>query len=115
MVGSEAPIWVMETNPFAPKVVGTIYEKTFSHCGIATEGHENPVSITDGNEVYIMSIIASSRRRRKFSRQSPIKTIERIKGIINTIVVSILLRTGMPKRGITIPKIMSKMTIARAK
>ena len=115
MVGSEAPIWVMETNPFAPKVVGTIYEKTFSHCGIATEGHEKPVSITEGNEVYIMSIIASSRRRRKLSRQSPIKTIERIKGIINTIVVSILLRTGIPKRGITIPKIMSKMTIARAK
>ena len=38
MVGSEAPIWVMEINPFAPKVVGTIYEKIFSHCGIATEG-----------------------------------------------------------------------------
>ena len=105
----------MEINPFAPKVVGTMYEKTFSQSGIATEGHEKPVSITAGNEVYIMSIIASSRRRRKLSRQSPIKTIERIKGIINTIVVSILLRTGIPKRGITIPKIMSKMTIARAK
>ena len=115
MVGSEAPIWVIDTNPFAPKVVGTIYEKTFSHCGIATEGHEKPVSITDGSEVYIMSIIASSRRRRKFSRQSPIKTIERIKGIIKTKVLSIELRTGMPNNGIIMPKIMSKITIENPK
>ena len=115
MVGSEAPIWVIDTNPFAPKVVGTIYEKTFSHCGIATEGHEKPVSITDGNEVYIMSIIASSRRRRKLSRQSPINTIERIKGIINTKVLSIELRTGMPNNGIIIPKIMSKITVENPK
>ena len=115
MIGSEAPIWVIDTNPFAPKVVGTIYEKTFSHCGIATEGHEKPVSITEGNEVYIMSIIASSRRRRKLSRQSPIKTIERIKGVINTIVVSIVLRIGIPKRGITIPRIMSKISIEKPK
>ena len=115
MVGSEAPIWVMEINPFAPKVVGTMYEKTFSHCGIATEGHEKPVSITDGNEVYIMSIIASSRRRTKLSRQSPINTIERIKGIINTKVLSIELRTGMPNNGIIMSKIMSKITVENPK
>ena len=105
----------MEINPFAPKVVGTIYEKTFSHCGIATEGHEKPVSITAGNEVYIMSIIASSRRRTKLSRQSPINTIERIKGIINTKVLSIELRTGMPNNGIIMPKIMSKITVENPK
>ena len=115
MVGSEASIWVMEINPFAPKVVGTIYEKIFSHCGIAIEGHEKPVSITEGNEVYIMSIIASSRRRRKLSKQSPINTIERIKGIINTKVLSIELRTGMPNNGIIIPKIMSKITVENPK
>lgn len=80
MIGSEAPIWVIDTNPFAPKVVGTIYEKTFSHCGIATEGQEKPVSITEGNEVYIMSIIASSRRRRKLSRQKPHKDYRKDKG-----------------------------------
>ena len=105
----------MEINPFAPKVVGTIYEKIFSHCGIATEGHEKPVSITAGNEVYIMSIIASSRRRRKLSKQSPINTIERIKGIINTKVLSIELRTGMPNNGIIMPKIMIKITIENPK
>ena len=105
----------MEINPFAPKVVGTIYEKIFSHCGIATEGQEKPVSITEGNEVYIMSIIASSRRRRKLSKQSPINTIERIKGIINTKVLSIELRTGMPNKGIIMPKIMSNITIENPK
>jgi len=105
----------MEINPFAPKVVGTIYEKIFSHCGIAIEGHEKPVSITAGNEVYIMSIIASSRRRRKLSKQSPINTIERIKGIINTNVLSIELRTGMPNNGIIMPKIMSNITIENPK
>ena len=115
MVGSEAPIWVMEINPFAPKVVGTIYEKILSHCGIAIEGHEKPVSITEGNEVYIMSIIASSRRRRKLSKQSPINTIERIKGIINTKVLSIELRTGIPNNGIIMPKIMSKITVENPK
>ena len=115
MVGKEAPIWVIDVKPFAPKVVGTTYEIMFSHSGIATEGHEKPVSIIAGNDVYIMSIIASSLRRRKFSKQSPIKTIERIKGVINTIVVSIVLRIGIPKRGITIPRIMSKMTIERPK
>ena len=101
----------MEINPFAPKVVGTIYEKTCNQSGIATEGHEKPVSITAGNEVYIKSIIASSRRRTKLSRQSPINTIERIKGIINTKVLSIELRTGMPNNGIIMPKIMSKITV----
>ena len=106
---------MIEINPFAPKVVGTIYEKIFSHCGIATEGHEKPVSITAGNEVYIMSIIASSRRRRKLSKQSPINTIERIKGIINTKVLSIELRTGMPNNGIIMPKIISKITIENPK
>ena len=60
MVGSEAPIWVMEINPFAPKVVGTIYEKIFSHCGIATEGHEKPVSITEGNESHLHGDAESS-------------------------------------------------------
>ena len=115
MVGNEAPIWVIEVKPFAPKVVGTTYEMTFNHSGIATEGHEKPVSIIAGNEVYIMSIIASSLRRRKFSKQSPIKTIESIKGVINTIVVSIVLRIGIPKRGITIPRIMSKISIEKPK
>ena len=105
----------MDTKPFDPKVVGTIYEKTCNHSGIATEGHEKPVSITAGNEVYIMSIIASSRRRTKLSRQSPINTIERIKGIINTKVLSIELRTGMPTNGIIMPKIMSNITIENPK
>ena len=105
----------MEINPFAPKVVGTIYEKIFSQSGIATEGQEKPVSITAGSEVYIMSIIASSRRRTKLSRQSPINTIERIKGIINTKVLSIELRTGMPNKGIIMPKIMSNITIENPK
>ena len=115
MVGREAPIWVREVKTFAPKVVGTIYEMIFNRSGIATEGHEKPVSIIAGNDVYIMSIMASSLRRRKFSKQSPIKTIERIKGVINTIVVSIVLRIGIPKRGITIPRIMSKISIEKPK
>ena len=105
----------MEINPFAPKVVGTIYEKIFSQSGIASVGQEKPVSITAGSEVYIMSIIASSRRRRKLSKQSPINTIERIKGIINTKVLSIELRTGIPNNGIIIPKIMSKITVENPK
>ena len=82
---------------------------------MATVGQEKPVSITEGNEVYMMSIMASSLRRRKPSKQSPINTIERTKGTMNTIVLRMELRTGMPKSGITIPKIMSKIAIASAK
>lgn len=68
-----------------------------------------------GTEVYIISIIASSRRRKKLSKHKPIKTMAKMKGIINTNTLSMLLRRGMPKRGITIPKMMSRMSTEKPK
>lgn len=48
---SVAPILLILTNPFMPKVDGNIHEMTFQKSGMAAPGHEIPEMNSRGTDV----------------------------------------------------------------
>ena len=48
---SVAPILLILTNPFMPKVDGKIHETTFQKSGIAAPGHDMPEMNSRGTDV----------------------------------------------------------------